>query len=95
MDLQCSAVTRPTFDLANLIWQNTTPDLRKNHLQSLMNIYHKSLMEELNLLGLEVRYNLETFLADFNECFVHGFMMGLINLQARFLIFLEHIDPSS
>lgn len=85
VDLQASALTRPSLDLCNLIYQNTTPDLRQNHLEEILGTYHEELLSSLRLLGHSNPdlYPHPTFMQDFNDFFVHGFMMGLINTQVR------------
>lgn len=75
-------VTRPTYDLANLIFQSTAPDWRKQHLHFILRWYHDHLMGSLARFGIAGNvYPMDRFLADFDDFHVHGLMMGLINVQ--------------
>ncbi|TRY75572.1 hypothetical protein TCAL_14572 [Tigriopus californicus] len=85
IDFQNSMRTRPTMDLVHLFYQSTTPDLRKDHLNALLKLYHSELLLNLEMRGISPRvYPEEQFHQDFKNCFIHGLYMGFVNIQAIF-----------
>lgn len=85
IDFQNSMRTRPTMDLVHLFYQSTTPDFRSNHMDGLLDFYHKELLRNLEFHGISPQIYPETqFRQDFKDCFIHGLYMGFVNIQAIF-----------
>lgn len=82
IDFQNSMRTRPTMDLVHLFYQSTTPDFRSNHMDGLLDFYHKELLRNLEFHGISPQIYPETqFRQDFKDCFIHGLYMGFVNIQ--------------
>lgn len=51
VDLARTKWTSPTIDLSYFLFLSTTPELRKDHLDEILEYYHQSLIKSLKELG--------------------------------------------
>ena len=80
VDLQNACFSRPVLDLAILLFQSVTPEVRRRHLSAILRRYHDKLCRVLRQIGCETVYGFETFMADFWDLFPTGFAMAMINI---------------
>ena len=83
LDLQLMKYGRPTLDLAYFFGSSTTVEFRKEHLETLLEEYHKKLSEELKVFGYENIYSFDDLLSDFQETWGFGFMIGQFHAHVR------------
>lgn len=83
LDLQLMRVARPAVDLSYLFGSSTSPEFRKEHLADFLQFYHTALASHLGDLGHRVDdlLTLDQLKRDFDECFVFGFVVGILHSQ--------------
>ena len=86
LDLQLMKYTRPTVDLAYFFGSSSSAAFRKEHLKSLLEIYHKKLCQELEIFGYSQVYSLEQLHADFEDTWAFGFVISCLHVQVRLKI---------
>ena len=74
----------PTVDLTNFLMTSANPEVVDNHFLELMNIYHSSLTESLEKLGVSgVDYSFERLLDDYDRGIFWASMKGLTWIPAN------------
>jgi len=95
VDLQCAMLSRPAYDVVNVIFQNVRPDVRARHWKDMLTTYLHALSAELLACGVDPSvYDVQRLEEDIQRMFVQGLMMGLINTKVkvttRFNHFFDH-----
>jgi len=73
------------FFQAYFLCSSTSPELRKEHLDEILDHYHLRLTAYLMMLGFPPDlYPKESFRKDFKDCFVFGFITGTFFAQVQF-----------
>ena len=79
VDLQVVRRARPSIDLVYMLGSCTTAEFRKHHLPELLEFYHQMFVDTLKKLGYsESLYTLDQLTKDFDECYVHGFVVSIL-----------------
>jgi hypothetical protein len=82
LDFQLMKLTRVTVDLAYFFGTSSTAKFRARFLDDLLKIYHTKLIQDLEIFGYKNSvYPLEQFVADFEDTWVFGFIMGCFHMQ--------------
>jgi hypothetical protein len=82
LDLQLMKFTRVTVDLAYFFGSSSFYKFRAEHLDGLLKVYHKKLIQELAIFGYPKSvYTFEKFLSDYEDTWVFGFVMGCMHIQ--------------
>ena len=83
LDLQMIKYTRPTVDLAYFLGSSTTPKFRAANLRKCLEMYHSSLVDELEQFGYDKDlYTLDQLMADFKDCWMFGYFINCMHVQA-------------
>ena len=81
LDLQLMKYCRPTVDLTYFFGSSSFAPFRKEHLKSLLKIYHDKLTRELEVFGYKDIYSYEDLLKDFEDTWGFGFACSLLHVQ--------------
>ena len=83
VDLQMPMLSRPTYDLAQLLCSSATPKVRNTHLDSLLRYYHEELTSFLKKHGYKSQdlYSIDDLLMDFQHSFPAALFFSLVNVQ--------------
>jgi hypothetical protein len=93
LDLQLMKFTRVTADLAYFFGSSSTVKFRAEFLDDLLRIYHTKLIQDLETFGYRNSvYPLDHFLADFEDTWVFGFIIGCFHMQVSSNHILYHGD---
>lgn len=66
LDFQLVGIAHPGNDLVYFLVTSTTPEVRKDHLEDILSLYHKTLHEELEKVShLGIDYTLEDIKEDY------------------------------
>ena len=80
VDLQMFRRGNPSVDLAYLLGTSTSPEMRREHLDSILRLYHKELDGNLANLGYRSNmYPLDAFLRDFKHTYFFGIILGSLH----------------
>lgn len=86
LDLQIMRYSRLSLDLAYFFCSSTDDEIRKTHLESLLEFYHSRLIRNLGEYGYPASvFTFEEFKAEFDDCFTFGFITGTFLCQVRLL----------
>ncbi|CAG7818691.1 unnamed protein product, partial [Allacma fusca] len=82
VDLQLYREGCPTTDLAYMFYTSTTYETRKEHLGSLLKLYHDHFLNYCNVLGVKPlkNFTMQSLLARFNRAKIFGFIAATMIL---------------
>jgi len=82
IDMQIMRVTNPSVDLVYLLYSSSNNDTRKEHLETWLQVYHETLMEDLKALGYpESVYPFDELKKDIDHGRLFGVIMSLMHCQ--------------
>ena len=80
VDLQMFRRGNPSVDLSYLLGTSTSPEMRREHLDSILRLYHKELDGNLANLGYRSNmYPFDAFLRDFKHTYFFGIILGSLH----------------
>lgn len=84
VDLQMFRRGNPSVDLAYLFGTSTSPDMRKEHLDSILRLYYDKLDSNLAILGYPSKmYPFDAFLRDFKHTYFFGIILGSLHSMVQ------------
>lgn len=85
VDLQMFRRGNPSVDLAYLFGTSTSPEMRKEHLDSILRLYYDKLDSNLTILGYPSKmYPFDAFLRDFKHTYFFGIILGSLHSMVRY-----------
>jgi len=73
IDFQLVTKVCPAIDVAYFLAPSTTGEVRKEHLEHLLTLYHTTLMSTLDVLQSNISYTYEQFREDYKNSLLWGF----------------------
>ena len=93
VDLQMFRRGNPSVDLAYLLGTSTSPEMRREHLDSVLRLYHKELVGNLAHLGYKSNmYPFDAFLRDFKHTYFFGIILGSLHSMVSSRLSFERFD---
>ena len=84
VDLQMFRRGNPSVDLAYLFGTSTSPEMRKEHLDSILRLYYDKLDSNLAVLGYPSKmYPFDAFLRDFKHTYFFGIILGSLHSMVQ------------
>lgn len=81
VDFQASRLGTPFADILYFLYSSATPETRENHMQELLRQYYDTLMNDLQLLGVDMDgYTFDNFLVEYKKRSVGLFFVGAMAL---------------
>lgn len=79
LDWQTPHWNTPVMDLHHLIYSTTSRELRKEHLEDILQFYHSTFVEATSNMGVVgLNWTYEDFKNDFNRMALYGFEKGIV-----------------
>lgn len=82
VDFQMASHACPALDLTYLLAASTTSEVRRDHLDHLLTLYHTTLTLTLERLGSRLTYEYEAFREDYKNSLLYGFCFAVSALPS-------------
>jgi len=82
IDFQLVGYLSPVMDLTYLLSASTTGQVRREHLDHLLTLYHTTFTLTLDRLGSNIQYSYDTFREDYNNSLMWGFSFAVQSLPS-------------